>query len=299
MKLSVVMIVKNEEKHLDTCLKSVKGVDEIIVLDTGSVDNTIEVAKTYTSKVYNDYRWRDNFSEARNHALGKATGDWVLSIDADEELMTPVKDVKKIIEKADKDGVKAIDITQYSGSYSNKFPRIFKKCPEVYWSGAIHNHLSVSGQADSDIKIRYGYSSSHDLDPERTLRILLKEVEKGGRVRELYYLAREYWYRNENLKAIYWLKEYIEKSTYLAEKADAYLMLAKCYWALKKGEQARVNCLMALNINANFKEAIEFMAVLAGKGSGNSTWEKNAQQWENMAKTADNSNVIFIRNAKS
>ena len=287
MRLSIVMIVRNEEKCLDTCLKSVKGADEIVVVDTGSIDNTIEVAKTYTSKVYNDYRWRDNFSEARNHALKKATGDWVLSIDADEELLNTIDEVKKVIKKAEKDSIKTVNVIQVSGEHSNNFPRLFKRCPEVYWQGAIHNHLTLAGQADSPIKIKYGYSPAHSLDPDRALRILKEQVDKGGRIRELYYLAREYWYRRDYITAIHWFKEYINKSTFLAEKADAYLLMARCYWALRKGEEARVNCLMALNINGNFKEALYLMAEMS--------WEHNAKSWRKFAEIATNENVLFIR----
>jgi len=291
MTLSAVLIVKNESKHLDVCLKSVEGVDEIIVVDTGSTDNTIEVAKCYTNNVFNDYHWKDNFAEARNHALKKASSDWVLSIDADEELLTPIEEVKKVIMEAEGQGFRAINVSQVSGEHSNWFPRLFKKDPEVYWVGAIHNHLTVGGQMNSDIKIRYGYSQAHELDPDRTLRILLSEVGKGDRVRELYYLGREYWYRKNYITATYWLKEYITKSTFLSEKADAYLMLARCYWALGRGEEARVNCLMALNINANFKEALGLMAEMS--------WEHNAKTWRKFKDIATNENVLFIRNAKS
>ena len=69
---------------LARCLDSVKDADEIIICDTGSTDNTIEIAKKYTDKVYTDFTWCDDFSAARNHAKEKATGDYILSIDADE-----------------------------------------------------------------------------------------------------------------------------------------------------------------------------------------------------------------------
>ena len=85
MKLSAALIVKNEKACLEKCLKSLKGFDEIVVLDTGSTDNTYIIARNLADRVYSDYKWNDNFAEARNHVLGKVTGDWVLSIDADEE----------------------------------------------------------------------------------------------------------------------------------------------------------------------------------------------------------------------
>ena len=287
MKLSAVLIVKNEESCLERCLKTLKGFDEIIICDTGSEDNTIEIAKNYTDKVFNDYKWNDSFSEARNHALSKATGDWVLSIDADEELLDPAGGVKKIAQDAEDKGIKAVNVNQVSGTQSNFFPRLFKRCPEVKWCGSIHNYLSVSAGADSNLKIRYYYSDAHKKDPDRTLRILKKEVAKGDRVRELYYLAREYWYRHDYITAIYWYDEYLAVSKWLPEKADAYLMTAKCYWALKKGETARNYCLQAISINANFKEALLLMAEMS--------WEKNAIRWREFSEHADNKEVLFIR----
>jgi glycosyltransferase involved in cell wall biosynthesis len=87
MKLSVAMMVKNEEAHLKRCLDSVLPLfPEIIVLDTGSTDSTMEIAKKYTRHVYHQ-SWQDNFALHRNKSFSYATGDWVLQIDADEELI--------------------------------------------------------------------------------------------------------------------------------------------------------------------------------------------------------------------
>lgn len=86
MKLSACLIVKNEKDHIKDVLSSLTGVDEIIVVDTGSQDNTVALAKELGATVYEDYAWNDDFAEARNHALAKCTGEWVISIDADEVL---------------------------------------------------------------------------------------------------------------------------------------------------------------------------------------------------------------------
>ena len=73
------MIVKNEEKFLAQCLKSIKdAVDEIIIVDTGSTDRTVEIAQSFGAKVYH-HPWR-SFSEARNHSLSYATCDWILKL---------------------------------------------------------------------------------------------------------------------------------------------------------------------------------------------------------------------------
>ena len=84
--ISLCMIVKDEEKFLPTCLESVKGyVDEIIIVDTGSTDRTIEIARRYNAKIY-CHAWENSFSKARNYSLKYATGDWILILDADEEI---------------------------------------------------------------------------------------------------------------------------------------------------------------------------------------------------------------------
>ena len=86
-KISLCMIVKNEERFLDTCLSSVQGlVDEIIIVDTGSTDNTKEIAQRHHVKLF-DFTWNDDFSSARNFSLQQATGDWIFILDADEELV--------------------------------------------------------------------------------------------------------------------------------------------------------------------------------------------------------------------
>lgn len=287
IKLSVTMIVRNESKIIETCLNSVKDADEIIICDTGSEDDTIEIAKKYTDKVYTDYKWNDNFSEARNHALSKATGDWVLVLDADDKLVNTIAEVKKVVRDAEEKGIRAVNTTQICRGNSNKFPRLFKRMPEIYWIGAIHNYLSIGAEAESDLTIEYTYSPSHEKDPDRSLRILKREVEKGGKIRELYYLAREYWYRKDYITAIYWWDEYLMVGKFLSERADACLMVARCYWALRKGETARRYCLMALNINANFQEALDFMAEMS--------FEHNAKSWRKYAELSTNENVLFIR----
>ena len=84
--VSVAMIVKNEEKILDRCLDSLQGIyDELIIVDTGSVDNTKDIAHKYTDKVY-DFEWCDDFSAARNYAFSKCTMDYIYTADADEVL---------------------------------------------------------------------------------------------------------------------------------------------------------------------------------------------------------------------
>ena len=85
--ISLCMIVKNEESVIGRCLESVKDiVDEIIIVDTGSTDNTKEIIKTFTDKIY-DFEWIDNFSAARNYSYSKASMEYILWLDADDVIL--------------------------------------------------------------------------------------------------------------------------------------------------------------------------------------------------------------------
>ena len=95
MDISVCMIVKNEEKVVERILHQViKFADEIIIVDTGSQDNTKELCNKYTDKIY-DFKWRDDFSKARNYSFSKATKEYIMWLDADDYITD--KEVSKII----------------------------------------------------------------------------------------------------------------------------------------------------------------------------------------------------------
>ena len=84
--MSLTMIVRDEEGNIGNCLESVRGLfDEIVVLDTGSKDRTIEIARSYGARVF-DFVWVDDFAAARNAALARATGDYAFWLDADDVL---------------------------------------------------------------------------------------------------------------------------------------------------------------------------------------------------------------------
>src|SRR3989338_7812417 len=104
MPLSLCMITRNEEKFLESCLNSVKDlVDEIVIVDTGSTDSTLEIANKFTDKVFS-IPWNDSFSDARNESLKHASKDWILVLDADETVSKKDHSViKKLIKEKDVD----------------------------------------------------------------------------------------------------------------------------------------------------------------------------------------------------
>jgi glycosyltransferase involved in cell wall biosynthesis len=285
--LSVCMIVKNEEEMLARALESVKDADEIIVCDTGSEDRTVEIARTFTDKVYTDFVWCDDFAAARNHANNKATGDWILVIDADERLR---EGGMALIREAIEGAKKALSCNVVARNNTQNFynVRVYRNTPEIKWCQPIHNYLNVAADVQCEAQVEFGYSPAHANDPDRALRILSKTVEENPEcVRERYYLAREHWYRRDYEKAVEELDQYLSRSRFVAERADAFLMKARCLWALRRGEDARNACLKALSNNANFKEAVLFMADMS--------WEHNAKTWRKFAESCTNEGVLFVR----
>lgn len=295
MKLTACLIVKNEESCLRSCLESIKHFDEIIVVDTGSTDNTCRIAREYTNKVYeNQYTWEDSFCKARNFALSKCTGDWVLSIDADEvfEYME-LERLKQGACRAEAAGHKTLmcNLVSQSNGDSIYFPRFFKRCNEVFWKGDIHNYLSRQDNNKTNIRIFFGYSEAHKQDPDRSFRILLKSVRKNPEaVREVFYLAREYFYRKYYREAIFWYKDYLTRANWPPEWSEAWLKLSRCYLAIGQVDLAKDACLQAIKINADFKEALQLMADLSGP--------KNREKWLLYAQYATNNNVWMVREPK-
>jgi len=204
MRISACVITKNEEHNIVPCLNSMKSiVDEMIVVDTGSADNTIAIAKTCGAKVYN-FIWENDFAAAKNFAIEKAEGDWIIFLDADEffvkESIGKVKDYLILAEEKDVDAIMC-QIINIDADCNNRFKdsfgaiRIFRKSPYIRYKNAIHEEL-VNIKRDKlnitilteDLKIYHtGYSSSIvEKKLKRNLEIILNDIKKHG-MKEKYY----------------------------------------------------------------------------------------------------------------
>lgn len=147
-KLSLCMIVRNEEKYLADALKSVQDVvDEMIVVDTGSTDRTVEIAREYGAKVF-FYEWNDDFSAARNESLKHATGDWILQMDADERLDDSLKEnLRVFLVPSDRAIRYQVFIRNYmsegdaSSILGHYMVRLFRKTPDTTFFGVIHEQI--------------------------------------------------------------------------------------------------------------------------------------------------------------
>ncbi|HEX3624933.1 MAG TPA: glycosyltransferase [Verrucomicrobiae bacterium] len=144
--LSVCLIAKNEEKFLAQCLKSIRDVaKQLIVVDTGSSDRTIEIAKEFGAEVYS-HDWNDDFSAARNVALEHATGDWILILDADEELVAAQH--TKLQSDINNAGVIAYRLPLVNAGQEAEgqsyVPRLFRNVPGAFFAGRIHEQVFPS-----------------------------------------------------------------------------------------------------------------------------------------------------------
>ena len=187
--VSLCMIVKNEEKNLGKCLESLKGLmDEMIVVDTGSTDRTVEIAKQYGARV-EYFQWVDDFSKARNYAFSLATCEYIYSADADEELDEENRQrffqLKKDIEDQNIDIVQMYYTNQLSFrtvyNYDRELrPKLFKRLRTFVWEEPIHEQVILDPViCDSDIEIIHRPTENHG---KRDLAAFRRAVAGGRRL---------------------------------------------------------------------------------------------------------------------
>lgn len=239
MKLSVCMITLNEEKVIERVLSCAeKFADEIIVVDTGSIDNTINICKNYTQKIYN-FKWVYDFSEARNYAFSKASCDYVMWLDADD-LINDVNIDKINKLKTNKDSVDTYMCKYLCGFNDSNKPslvfyreRILKNCESAKFKGFIHEAIPPFGIIQyTDIEIEHRKLGNQDINKRRNLNIYRYHLKdnKFFKPRDLYYMAKEYYYLGYYKTAIKMLKKFITcKNIYIPNLSDTYITLYECY----------------------------------------------------------------------
>lgn len=195
LKISACYIVKNEAKNLAKSIKSLKNqVNEIVVVDTGSTDNTIVVARKLGAKVYS-FPWQNDFSKARNFALSKAKGDWLILLDADEYFTAKTAgNIRQIIRQAQQVDAILIQMVNYDvdkAEIQDYFYqlRIVRNQQGLHYEGKIHEELKLSDSKTMKflrippeiLKIYHtGYASSVSMQKlERNLKLLQQAVDNG------------------------------------------------------------------------------------------------------------------------
>lgn len=236
--ISLCMIVKNEEKVLSRCLESIKdAVDEIIIVDTGSEDNTKNIAKEYTDSVY-DFEWIDDFSAARNYSFSKAKKDFIMWLDADD-VVTYDSKLKLIELKSSLDHADVV-MLRYNTAYdedSNPVfsyyrERIVRNKADYRWKGRVHEAIEckgrvIYGDAEIDHKsIKSEYST-------RNLDIYEKYISESGEMtpRDMFYYGRELYYHKMYERAKKILTDFLmDNNGWIENKIEACKILSFCYY---------------------------------------------------------------------
>ena len=274
MKISVCIIVKNEESVLSRCLDCVKQfADEIVIVDTGSTDKTKEIANKYTDKVF-DFEWCDDFSKARNFAFSLATKDYVMWLDADD-----------VLEYSEIEKINQLKLNMVADTYMLKYAtsfdevgrpnfvfereRIMKNDKRAHWNGFVHEAIVPFGKVEHlDITIQHRKIATNYT--KRNLNLFRKALKRGVKfsAREQYYYARELFYWGYFKKCKVELNKFLKmKHKFLPNTIDALQIMAKCEERLGSTENAKKWLFEAINIMPNAELVCELARLYEIEGN--------------------------------
>jgi glycosyltransferase involved in cell wall biosynthesis len=196
--ISLCMIVRDEEGSLARCLDCVEGIaDEIVIVDTGSIDKTKEIAEKYGAKIY-DFTWIDDFSAARNYAFSKATQKYILWLDADDVIESKDRALFKELKQSLSPNIDSVTMPYVlmvdekgEPTWSLRRNRLVRRACRFLWHGPVHEYLAVAGQTiHSDVCITHKKDKEYS---DRNLQIYEKRLASGEEFspRDLYYYANE------------------------------------------------------------------------------------------------------------
>lgn len=259
-RVSLCLIVKNEEDNLEDCLRSAGDlVDEIVVVDTGSTDRTKDIAARCGAQVF-DFPWVDSFAAARNQSLQYATGDWVLWMDADDRLDDDNRQkLRALLANLPSDNAAFVmkclclpDPVQKTATVVDHV-RLFRNHPEVRWQYRIHEQILPALRKQgvrvcwSDVVVHHvGYQ-----DPAlrrrklgRDIRLLeLEDREHPDDPFTLFNLGSVYQELGKQKEAL----EYLRRSLNRSQPGDSivrklYALIAQCHRLLGQHAEARAAC---------------------------------------------------------
>ncbi|MDO5134506.1 MAG: glycosyltransferase family 2 protein [Eubacteriales bacterium] len=239
--ISLCMIVKDEEAVLGRCLDSVKGVaDEIVIVDTGSRDRTLEKAKQYTDQIY-EYSWQEDFSAARNFAFSKGKMDYLMWLDADDVLPVKSREELRRLKESLPEKTDVVMLPYKTGfdeegrcTFSYYRERLVKNHRGFCFHGRVHEAITPSGVIRyEDIPVEH--HKVKEGDGGRNLRIY-EGMEREGisfGPRELYYYGRELLSHGQFKRGEAVLEDFLEREDgWVENKIDGCRQLAACRYGL-------------------------------------------------------------------
>ena len=254
MRISACWITRNEAENISSSIASVAAsVDEIVVYDTGSEDDTCRIVEKIPKAKLFHGSWHDDFAAARNEALSHATGDWVVFLDADERFSEETRgNLRVILEEAKECDALAVKIVNLDidGEKERRIDhtyvvRAFRRSPEIRYAGRIHEHIERKG---AELRLAFipeamlvllhtGYTESRlKGKAERNLKLLLRELKQTESPQDLYrYLAEAYEGVGDAERALHYARLDI------ADGPRPVLFASRCYrmmlYTLPEGEE--------------------------------------------------------------
>lgn len=248
-KISAFIIARNEQDNIARALKSLLSFcDEIILVDTGSTDKTKEIALNYTDKIF-DFKWVDDFSASRNFALSKCTGDWIIYLDADDELDPENQNlIQETILNSPPDVIGYYVNYRYSGETELLTARIFRNLPGLHFAMPVHEYLELTEEQKKAFRVVKNITVIHHKDARenqntilRNIKILQKSLKHQPENHHLrFFLAREKYNLGEFAEAREILSKLannppVEDPSYLYL---IFLYLGLCYQKIKDAQMA-------------------------------------------------------------
>ena len=241
-KVTLAMIVRDEAVHIKDCLESMKDhVDEIVIVDTGSVDSTVEICKSFGARVYN-HPWEDSFAVARNQAIKYVRTPWLIQMDADEIMSK--KDAAKVrdtVRSAHKTTANLVHMILVNKAKDNdevmsviNTGKIMRVLPALHFTSRVHNKLNCPGDViKSNLTIvHHGYSLPDEAamkkKKDRTTRLLMMQrEEEPDNPETAHYLAIQYLRMNDFEMAVEVGKQAVE--LWKKFEPESQLLLLSCH----------------------------------------------------------------------
>jgi (heptosyl)LPS beta-1,4-glucosyltransferase len=239
-RLTVALITRNEADNIEDCLKSVAWADEIVIVDSGSTDRTLEIAGRYTEKIFIETDW-PGFGPQRQRAQIRAEGDWILALDADERVTPELKEeILQVLEKDDRQNVYAVprlswafgSFIRHSGWYPDYVFRLYPRSQARFDDARVHEKLEIKeGLRRQFLKGNLVHYTFRDLESwvTKSVRYARDWAEQKAREGKRAGFASALVH-----PAVYFFKTYIIRLGFLDGRAGLLLALLGAYYKLLK-----------------------------------------------------------------
>jgi glycosyltransferase involved in cell wall biosynthesis len=305
--ISICIIGKNEEKNIETCLSSIpKDSFEIIYVDTGSTDSTIDIAKKFTSNIYH-FDWINDFSAARNFSISKATNDWILVLDCDESITyIDTNKIKTLIQKYP-NSVGLLyrnNITNKKDGNNQSFDFVKRLFNRKYfkYTGSIHEQVtSFTSKYDIDTFsfpleiVHTGYTGSKEElleKAKRNIDLISKELEKTpDSPYHLFQMGQSFYFIEDYENAVSYFSKALQ---YDVDPKNEYvkLLIVSYGYALSYTNHIQDAIIICEEVHSYFDEYADFMFLCGYLYMKNGPWEKAVEHFKKSAILKDASSNI-------